>query len=221
MAEAILTQARTGRADCPASVPPRTTDATTAPMRHTISPRPVTRASEHVLASGFEKHLQTALAGILERPEPNGSPTSLKITRSIPLNYKMDRAFDYLTSYRTQLDFSSNELSHPNSYHLIFACNDDMALGAAQALGALSEGAGGNPAIAGSVPWRTRVIGYDGTSRMKTVLKLGHSPVSHTVCVNLKAQASRAVSVMSDLVAGKQPERFHKIPPQAWPPDHT
>jgi ABC-type sugar transport system substrate-binding protein len=139
--------------------------------------------------------------------EHSGRRLRLVITRSPPLEYLLDRACSYLSNWAEQEDDQHQPLLPPHHYHVIFACNDEMALGAAKAVRGLAPKSG------------TKIIGYDGTSRMKLVLQLGNEPmIKGTVCVSLQEQAHAAVNAMSKLFLGEEAERFKKISPQGWPP---
>lgn len=154
---------------------------------------------------GFEQELTRAQAS----GELGPTPPQVRVTRSRPLNYELGPASKYLLNWRESLDASGNVLEDPFSYHVIFACNDEMALGAARALRMLSQGR------CAVLP---KVIGYDGTSRMKTVLELGHDSIAHTVCVDLNKQATEAVAMMRQLIRKRPTDRkFHQVVPKGWP----
>ncbi len=139
--------------------------------------------------------------------EHAGRRLRLVVTRSPPLEYLLDRACSYLSNWAEQEDDQNQPLLAPHHYHVIFACNDEMALGAAKAVRGLAPKSG------------TKIIGYDGTSRMKLVLQLGNEPmIKGTVCVSLQDQAHAAVYAMSKLFLGEEAERFKRISPQGWPP---
>ncbi len=161
-----------------------------------------------------QKSFVEGLNGLFEQLKA-GHPKrklSLAITRSPPLEYLLDKACSYLSNWQEKRDDQNHFLLPPHRYHVIFACNDEMALGAAKAVRCLL------PAALPPNRW-PRIIGYDGTSRMKLVLELGNEPmIKGTVCVALKAQAGTAINVMRRRLLGEEAERFNQITPQGWPP---
>ena len=161
---------------------------------------------QHTFVEELTTQLQTLTA---EHP---GHTLTLTITSSPPLYYRLDNACRYLSNWQENRDDKNCSLLSPRLYHVIFACNDEMALGAAKAVRCLL------PPDLPPASW-PKIIGYDGTSRMKLVLQLGNEPmIKGTVCVSLQEQAQAAINVMSNLLLGEQAaERFKKISPQGWP----
>jgi hypothetical protein len=144
--------------------------------------------------------------------------SSLVFSESPPLNYCLQRASNYLRNWHESIDIQGNPLRHPREYHLIFACNDEMALGAAKALRSLSQQPDDRHAYSPALSLlETKIIGYDGTARMKLVLELGHDSIRHTVCVSLEDQARKAVQVMSSLIGEIKVDPFQSVAPKGWP----
>lgn len=82
------------------------------------------------------------------------------------------------------------------SFDLIFACNDEMAIGVLEVIQSLVFSKRIDSA---NVP---KIIGYDGTPEMKRLIKANNPFVLGTVDVDIKEQADRAIEVMIRLLNG-------------------
>jgi len=95
---------------------------------------------------------------------------------------------------------------------LIFACNDEMAIGACEALREFATKAGLEPR---KLP---KVIGYDGTQALVDQLTHKNEYILGTVDVNLPDQASLAMDLMCDLLHERGPStsnpRFELVKPK-------
>lgn len=158
---------------------------------------------------GFEEELKRAE----DAGELGASVLKLQIRWSRPLGYSFEEASNYILGGTESIDQSDHSIGDPLEFHVIFACNDEMALGAAQAMRALQKARGTDTKA--PMP---KVIGYDGTSRMKTVLALGHDFIAHTVCVDLESQACRAVATMTKLLSNTSSgSGMYLVEPRGWP----
>lgn len=86
---------------------------------------------------------------------------------------------------------------------LIFSCNDEMAIGAFEALDAYCRATWTQP---DKVP---KVIGYDGTDEMKSLIERANPFVLGTVDVRIAEQADQAVAMMRSLLKGETITRRH------------
>ena len=135
----------------------------------------------------------------------------LSIVLSKLLEYDYERAHSYLAQSGAEQDWNGNSLPNPMEHHLIFACSDTMALGAAKALRGLREKLHQKRDNASS----PKIIGYDGTTSMKRLLDAGTDLIAATVDVQLQTQAQRAVQAMMGLLREQsKPAGDRKNPPQ-------
>jgi ABC-type sugar transport system substrate-binding protein len=127
------------------------------------------------------------------------------------LNYSRKEAADYMMRWLTKEALTAGRLI---KLDIVFACNDEMALGAAEAINAVQ-----------SEPYNYKfvmmpqVIGYDGVDTFISAMKEKDSLLAGTVDVDIKAQATIAIETMFDLIAKT---RRSGSPPRAaairhWP----
>lgn len=83
-------------------------------------------------------------------------------------------------------------------YNIIFACNDEMAIGALTVLESLAKKDGGNKK---QLP---KIIGYDGTPAIKKLIDENNQHILGTVDVDIQAQARKAVQTMHDLLLRRE-----------------
>lgn len=83
-------------------------------------------------------------------------------------------------------------------YNIIYACNDDMAMGAVDAIDKVDKG------LINALP---KVIGYDGTDEMKNMIKGCNPHVIGTVDVHIDVQARRAMDAMIHLLRADRPSK--------------
>jgi ABC-type sugar transport system substrate-binding protein len=120
------------------------------------------------------------------------------------LFYHRDDAFD--ATYRLFSSMSPRELKLCSG---IFAANDDMAIGARNAIRELSKSKGDAINVA--------IVGYDGAPEMKRLIQRGDEYLVGTVDVKIREQAETAIYVMKQLVEGTKPkERVHLVTPQKY-----
>lgn len=103
---------------------------------------------------------------------------------SIDLHYELKKASKEIESRITKGQNLSN-------FDLIFACNDEMAIGALEVIQNLVLLKGVAPA---SLP---KIIGYDGTPEMKRLIKSNNPFLLGTVDVDIEEQAERAINAMT------------------------
>ena len=134
------------------------------------------------------------------------------------LNYARDQARQYvrqLIDDPAEISALSTDPGWAESVgdiDLIFACNDDMARGAFDALhdpSMLAQRTQG---------WVPRIIGYDGSPSMRDLMQ-HHECILGTVQVDLPGQVQRAMDVMTRLLDRPGPtsvgERLELVPPTA------
>ncbi len=171
--------------------------------------------------SDWERQRVTSFEDTLGKFWPN---PQLEIDKTDELHYDEHKARTKLMEMHNQFQLANAGFLHPLSYHLIFACSDAMALGAAKAIQDIRRDPPPQVADNGVI-----ILGYDGTKRMESTLDLGHPLLKSTVCVDIKKQAECAVAVMKRLIQGRnkseprvnpealaQPERFMRIDPKLW-----
>ncbi len=113
------------------------------------------------------------------------------------LHYQQDVAFEYLV--REWKEEASRSPDHLIRADLIFAANDDMALGAITAIEAV-RGAGLSFLRA------PRVLGYDGQPSMMRLIENNHESVLGTIDVNIMQIAEDALEVLLNVVQGSHDE---------------
>jgi ABC-type sugar transport system substrate-binding protein len=117
---------------------------------------------------------------------------------------------------REEIDarIANNDLSQ---FDLIYACNDEMAIGALEALEA-AEASNRGRKIAPKK--RPKLIGYDGTPEMRSLIAAGNPYILGTVDVNIEEQACSAILKMSSLLKrGGGEGRLRLIRPRLVPND--
>lgn len=171
--------------------------------------------------SAWESQRVESFEATFEALWPN---SQLRMDRTEELHYDEHTARTKLMEMHSHFQLANAGFLHPLSYHLIFACSDAMALGAAKAIQDIRRDPPPQVADNGVI-----ILGYDGTKRMESTLDLGHPLLKSTVCVDIKQQAECAVAVMKRLIQGRnkserrvdpealaQPERFVRIDPKLW-----
>ncbi len=109
---------------------------------------------------------------------------------------------------------ANNDLSQ---FDLIYACNDEMAIGALEALEAAEVSSRGRKVPPKKTP---KLIGYDGTPEMRRLIAAGNPYILGTVDVNIEEQASSAILRMSSLLRrGGGEGKLRLIPPRLVPND--
>lgn len=104
---------------------------------------------------------------------------------------------------------ANNALSQ---FDIIYACNDEMAIGALEALEAAEVSKRGRKV---SIQRTPKLIGYDGTTEMRRLIAAGNPYILGTVDVNIEEQASLAILKMSALLRkGGGEGELRLIPPR-------
>ena len=104
------------------------------------------------------------------------------------LYYKREKSEQYLKELHDDIF----------DYNIIFACNDEMAIGALAVLESLAKEDGGN------IKKLPKIIGYDGTPEIKKLILENNKHILGTVDVDIQAQARKAVQTMHDLLLGRK-----------------
>jgi ABC-type sugar transport system substrate-binding protein len=142
----------------------------------------------------------------------NLAPGSLCFVRSeYSLNYSRQEAADYMLRWLNKEALTANRLIRLD---IVFACNDEMALGAAESI-----------SLVATEPYNYRfvaapqIVGYDGIDAFVSAMKEKDSLLAGTVDVDIKEQATIAVESMFDLIAktkslGSPPHAPHA---RHWP----
>jgi len=120
-------------------------------------------------------------------------PSSCFTRSEYPLNYSRKNAADYMVRWLTQEALVTDRRI---KLDIVFACNDDMALGAAEAIRAVKTAPYNYTFV--TAP---QVIGYDGIDTFKSAMREKDSMLAGTVDVNIREQATIAIETMFDLVA--------------------
>jgi ABC-type sugar transport system substrate-binding protein len=124
------------------------------------------------------------------------------------LHYQKEKAKEEI-----EARISNNELSQ---FDLIYACNDEMAIGALEALEAAEASKRGRKVPPKRIP---KLIGYDGTPEMRRLIAAGNPYILGTVDVDIEEQASSAIRKMSGLLRGEEDGSQRLIPPRLVPND--
>ena len=120
------------------------------------------------------------------------------------LYYHRDDAFDVV--YRLFASFSPEDILGCVG---IFAANDDMAIGARNAIRELNK--------IRSVPIKVSIVGYDGTPEMKNLIQRGDEFLVGTIDVKIKEQGESAIYLMKKLAEGERPKtKVNLITPQKY-----
>ena len=137
-------------------------------------------------------------------------PPELRFLDSPALDYDFGQALTYVSDcVDVSLWGEDQQRLLVDEIDLIFACNDDMARGARDALNGTEPGIG------------PKIIGYDGTSAMKALINSGDRRVLGTIDVRADDQAKAAVTMMHALLGNTRPtKRTHLIKPRVFPPVH-
>lgn len=129
-------------------------------------------------------------------------PSAIVKFSDIEAMYSREKARDYVYKQMRA------DVAHTSLPHVIFACNDDMAIGAHDAIYRL---------IGESILDLTaapRIVGYDGTSEMKYLLDVGDELMIGTVDVSITQMAHYAMENMKRLIQGSSPvQRDPKMQP--------
>ncbi|HEX9986342.1 MAG TPA: sugar ABC transporter substrate-binding protein [Thermoanaerobaculia bacterium] len=128
-----------------------------------------------------------------------------------PLNYSRKKAADYMLSWLTQQALTKDRRI---KIDIVFACNDDMALGAAEAIRAVRAEPYNYSFVA-----PPQVVGYDGIDTFTSAMREKDSILAGTVDVNIREQATIAIETMFDLVAKTKATGCPPAAPAAgnWP----
>lgn len=120
-------------------------------------------------------------------------------------NYSRSAAF----AYSVELFKSMATAVHQIQLHAIFACNDDMAIGARTAVClVIDEGY--------SFPRPPQIVGYDGISEIREYINADDSFIAGTVDVKVEDQARAAMLLMHRLLrSGERRNEVELINPQA------
>ncbi|HEV2561712.1 MAG TPA: sugar ABC transporter substrate-binding protein [Rhizomicrobium sp.] len=120
------------------------------------------------------------------------------------LFYQRDEAFEAV--YRLLSSMNDEELGFCSG---IFAANDDMAIGARNAVREVSRTKG--------IAINSWIVGYDGTPEMKRLIDRNDDYLAGTIDVKIKEQAETAIYVMKQLVEGNPPkDRVRLINPRKY-----
>jgi ABC-type sugar transport system substrate-binding protein len=130
---------------------------------------------------------------------------AVKFLETPPLNYSRSGAFESVIRMVRQVADSAKQVS----VDAIFACNDDMAIGARAALGrAMNEGYG--------FLKPPQIIGYDGIEEIREYINAADPFVAGTVDVRIEEQAKAAMLLMHKLLrSGQRRSEVQLITPQA------
>ena len=113
---------------------------------------------------------------------------SIKVIETSDLNYKKENAEQYLNNLGDRLF----------DYNIIFACNDEMAIGALKILDSWAKTEELDKKL---LP---KIIGYDGTPAIKKLIDENNQHILGTVDVDIQAQARKAIQTMHDLLLGRE-----------------
>jgi len=129
------------------------------------------------------------------------APGRVDIEESAPLNYQKadgeETVKNWITNKRLEKSTRDND---ELKLDIVFACNDDMALGALAAI----EEAQSKRGVKFRMP--PKIIGYDGNQEIKILIEQKHGNIAGSIDVNIEAQAEQAVESMFRLLSGKEPE---------------
>lgn len=117
-----------------------------------------------------------------------GVAGSIKVIETSDLNYKKENAEQYLNNLGDRLF----------DYNIIFACNDEMAIGALKVLDSWAKIEELNKKL---LP---KIIGYDGTPAIKKLIDENNQHILGTIDVDIQAQARKAIQTMHDLLLGRE-----------------
>lgn len=131
--------------------------------------------------------------------------SATQFIESPPFNYSRSAAF----VYSVELFKSMATEVHQIQLHAIFACNDDMAIGARTAVClVIREGY--------SFPRPPQIVGYDGISEIREYINADDSFIAGTVDVKVEDQARAAMLLMHRLLrSGERRNIVQLIDPQA------
>lgn len=132
--------------------------------------------------------------------------SSCFVRSEYPLNYSRKKAADYMLAWLTKEALATDRRI---KLDIVFACNDDMALGAAEAIRAVKT-----EPYNYSFAAPPHVIGYDGIDAFIAAMREKGSLLAGTVDVNIREQATIAIETMFDLVAKT---KLTGCPPAAAP----
>jgi ABC-type sugar transport system substrate-binding protein len=123
----------------------------------------------------------------LKEIDSHGNSSNICFEESEDLHYELKRA-------SKEIEARINRGQNPATFDLIFACNDEMAIGALEVLQNLVFKKLVTPK---SLP---KIIGYDGTPEMKRLIKSNNPLLLGTVDVDIEEQAERAINTMTSLL---------------------
>jgi ABC-type sugar transport system substrate-binding protein len=130
---------------------------------------------------------------------------SVKFIESPPFNYSRSAAF----VYSVELFKSMATTAHQIELNAIFACNDDMAIGARTAVCLVIR-------ESYSFPRPPQIVGYDGISEIREYINADDPYIAGTVDVRVEDQARAAMLLMHRLVrSGERRNEVELIDPQA------
>jgi len=108
----------------------------------------------------------------------------IDMTVTDDLDYKKEKSEQHLNELGDEIF----------EYNIIFACNDEMAIGALGVLESLAKEDEGN------IKKLPKIIGYDGTPEIKKLIDENNQHILGTVDVDIQAQARKAIQTMHDLL---------------------
>jgi ABC-type sugar transport system substrate-binding protein len=117
----------------------------------------------------------------------------VKFIETLPINYSRSTAFELTLQIVRQQADSKNQIS----LHAIFACNDDMAIGARAAIDRLAR----EGYTFQSTP---QIVGYDGISEIREYINGRDAYIAGTVDVRIEEQAKAAMLLMHKLLRSGQ-----------------
>ncbi|ASW55790.1 hypothetical protein CIK06_18820 [Plantactinospora sp. KBS50] len=128
----------------------------------------------------------------------------VRFVESPPINYSRHEAFNYTYD---QVKAMADE-SRSVDLHAVFACNDDMAIGARAALTTLANDGY-------TFPHTPQIVGYDGISEIKEYINAKDIYLAGTVDVKVEDQARAAMLLMHRLVrSGERRAEVQLIAPE-------
>lgn len=134
-----------------------------------------------------------------------GAWPEVKFMETPPINYSRSAAFEFTISMARDRADSAKQVS----LDAIFACNDDMAIGARGAISALLRNGY-------SFLRPPQIVGYDGISEIQEYIKTGDPYIAGTVDVRIEEQARAAMLLMQKLIrSGQRRSEVQLVTPRA------
>ncbi len=167
--------------------------------------RPVSPMVVLIINGGTAPWEQQRVGSFRERLSATWPDTNF--IESPSLNYSRSAAFKLTIQALKEMTDSTKQIS----VDAIFACSDDMAIGARGAISSVvREGY--------TFPHPPQIVGYDGISEIREYLKNGDQYIAGTVNVRIEEQAKAAMFLMHKLVrSGQRHSDVHLIPPEGDP----